>query len=299
MTPLARQETHSVGHLHLDIPDFGRAAAWQAEETGQSILPLQPTDILVVCVRQGNLVVQTDFIPHPIELKGGEAIFLMNPRASWSVQWIPGEGANWYTLTMGVERFHQVLQPGFQTRRLEQAPAASLRELMKLIPVGPALLMGFEQLLYAKLQAPFHAIFAQAKFLEILSLLLDAAFGQPMETCPVAMSPTIEHKLRQVRHHIMDHIDQEPDADHLAITYDLPRQTLREGFRHMYGKTIHQFYADYKLEWAMQKLTAGDCLVKEIAFEVGYQNPSHFITAFKKKFGFTPKQFLKQEVPAG
>ncbi len=27
--------------------------------------------------------------------------------------------------------------------------------------------------------------------------------------------------------------------------------------------------------------------------EVGYVNPSHFIAAFKKKFGFTPKKFLR------
>jgi AraC-like DNA-binding protein len=46
---------------------------------------------------------------------------------------------------------------------------------------------------------------------------------------------------------------------------------------------------------AMQMLTSGELLVKEVAFKIGYQNPSHFISAFKKKYGYTPKQFLKRE----
>jgi AraC-like DNA-binding protein len=46
-------------------------------------------------------------------------------------------------------------------------------------------------------------------------------------------------------------------------------------------------------------LASGELLVKEIAFKIGYQNPSHFISAFKKKYGYTPKQYLKQEMVGG
>jgi len=31
--------------------------------------------------------------------------------------------------------------------------------------------------------------------------------------------------------------------------------------------------------------------VNEVAFDIGYTNPSHFIAAFKKKFGTTPRKY--------
>jgi AraC-like DNA-binding protein len=49
-----------------------------------------------------------------------------------------------------------------------------------------------------------------------------------------------------------------------------------------------------KLDSAMEMLNSGEFLVKEVAFKIGYQNPSHFISAFKKKFGYTPKAVFQE-----
>lgn len=296
MTPLSLPKHPALRHNALEIAGHGHAAVYGASSAGQQATSAQPSDIFIVCARQGDLSVQASFIPHPISLRAGEAIFLANPMSTWKLDWIFSPQAAWYTLIIPADRFHEILRPGFEVERLKKTAGFNFRDLMKRIPVTPTLLMGFEQLLYHKVQPTFGSLFEQAKFLEILSLLLDAAFGQPVETCPVAMSPAITEKLHDVRYHVMTHIDEEPDADHLALAFDLPRATLREGFRYIFGKTIHQFHADYKLEWALQKLSSGESLVKEVAFEIGYQNPSHFIAAFKKKFGFTPKQYLKREV---
>ena len=32
--------------------------------------------------------------------------------------------------------------------------------------------------------------------------------------------------------------------------------------------------------------------VAQVAYQIGYANPSHFIAAFKRKFGVTPKKYL-------
>jgi len=44
----------------------------------------------------------------------------------------------------------------------------------------------------------------------------------------------------------------------------------------------------------LHKLEENQQMVKDISFEIGYENPSHFISAFKKKYGLTPKQYIKQ-----
>lgn len=253
-------------------------------------------ELYLFCVRHGNLALQASFIPHPIELSSGEAIFLAFPRDAWQVKVIGESNAEFYTVRMNVEQLHLLMNPAFNTKSLKEDSRFNLRDLMRLIPVNPALMMCFDQLLHHKLNPPFSVLFEKAKFLEIFSLLMEAAFGQPGNVCPVVMSPSIETKLGKVRKHIMDNVDEIPDLDQLAHQYELPRNTLKEGYKFLYGSSLHQFHADYKMESAMQLLSTGEMLVKEIAFHIGYQNPSHFIAAFKKKYGFTPKQFLKNPV---
>jgi AraC-like DNA-binding protein len=255
----------------------------------------QPMEIYLVCAREGRASIRTSFIPHPIELAGGEAIFLAFPKQPWTARIFSQSDLDFYTLRMEASTLHTLINPSFDQEQLHAAKKVDMRDFTKLIAVSPTLLGCFDQLIHHKLKPPFHLLFEQAKFLEIFSLLMEAASGQHMDACPVMITPAIESKLHQVRRHIINHIDVVPDPDHLAVIYELPRNTLKEGYRYVFGKTIHQYHADHKLESAMQMLNSGELLVKEIAFKIGYQNPSHFIAAFKKKFGYTPKFFLKQQ----
>ena len=255
----------------------------------------KPLDIVLFCLKEGQLSLQASFIPHPIEMNAQEAIFLANPRDNWDVNLIGGTSTQYYIVRMTLSAMHLLINPTFDAQQLESAHRINMRDLMRILPLSPSILMAFDNLLHHRINPPFNVLYEKAKFLEIFSLIMEAAFGQPNEVCPVALSPSIEEKLQQVRRHIVEHPEETPDPDRLALTYELPRNTLREGYRYKFGKTIHQFHADHRLEYAMQMLSTGEMLVKEVAFKIGYQNPSHFIAAFKKKYGYTPKQYLKLE----
>ena len=289
---VARKASESMSEVI--IKDYATVRAIQYPEGGILDIQSEPMQVHHFCLKQGQALIHASFIPHPIQLNGCEAIFLVFPKSEWQVKIVSQPGTEFYTLQMDVSTLHQIIHPQFNHQSLDTAPKLNMRDLMKLIPVNPSLMTCFDQLLHHKLQPPFQAIFEQAKFLEIFSLLMETAFGQRMDACPVMMSPAIESKIHRVRLHIIENIAEVPDPDHLAMIFELPRNTLKEGYRYMYGKTIHQYHADHKLESAMQMLSSGELLVKEIAFKIGYQNPSHFISAFKKKYGFTPKQYLRQ-----
>jgi AraC-like DNA-binding protein len=290
-------EAKKIFHAaEVKIQDQGVVRHYHFHQQQSVDLQAGPMELLLFCVRQGQLALQASFIPHTIEISSGEAIFLAFPRDAWQMKIIGDSSAEFYTIRMEVTQLHLLMNPSFNPKSLKEESRFNLRDLMRLIPVKPALMMCFDQVIHHKLNPPFSALFEKAKFLEIFSLLMEAAFGQPGSVCPVAMSPAIETKLSKVRKHIMENIDEVPDLDQLAHQYELPRNTLKEGYKFLYGSSLHQFRSDYKMESAMQLLSSGEMLVKEIAFHIGYQNPSHFIAAFKKKFGFTPKQFLKQTI---
>lgn len=69
----------------------------------------------------------------------------------------------------------------------------------------------------------------------------------------------------------------------------------------MYRKTIYacqctpqEYIENVRLEIATEKMKSDDVLIKEIAFEVGYNDPKHFSKIFKQKFGIGPLEFKKQ-----
>jgi AraC-like DNA-binding protein len=280
------------------IPGQATITAFKSEGQGSQEYQAGIHDVYMICAQQGSIDLHASFIPHPLTINSSEAIFLAFPRGEWSYKILTRDTADFYVMNMDVSSLHKLINPQFDDKQFAPVENMNMRDLMRLIPVNPSLMICFEQLMYHKLRAPFHLLFEKAKFLEIFSLLLESAFGQPMESCPVILSPVIENKLKQVRRHIIERLDEVPDPDALAVLYELPKNTLREGYRYIYGKTIHQYHSDHKLESAMQMLNQGELLVKEVAFKIGYQNPSHFISAFKKKFGYTPKQYLRREVVA-
>lgn len=52
------------------------------------------------------------------------------------------------------------------------------------------------------------------------------------------------------------------------------------------------YLLDYRLGQPRKLLTVDNCRIKEVAVQVGYTYSSHFIAAYKRKYGITPKQHL-------
>lgn len=247
--------------------------------------------IYIVCCKSGRLGLVTTFIPHPVTLSHGEVIFLAHPTSAWQMTTVLHEDSQYYILRLTLERLHTLISASFQEQ--DENQNISYKDLMKVLPVSPTTVSIFDQLLYNELSPPFHRIYSQAKFLELFSLIMNASFGKKMDECPVIINREVEQKLQKVRRYVIENIQEIPDPDQIAIEMDIPKNTLREGFKYIYGKSLYQFHNDYRMEAALTMLRSGTKLVKEVAYEIGYQNPSHFIAAFKRKFGKTPKQYMK------
>nr|WP_269203853.1 AraC family transcriptional regulator [Pseudodesulfovibrio alkaliphilus] len=62
-----------------------------------------------------------------------------------------------------------------------------------------------------------------------------------------------------------------------------------KAFKALYAISIAQYIQQCKMSYAYSVLVQRQLNVSECTFAVGYSNASHFITAFKKHFGITPK----------
>lgn len=99
-------------------------------------------------------------------------------------------------------------------------------------------------------------------------------------------------KIYEIKEVLMENIASPPTLKELSESTNLSEYKIKEGFKKIYGKSISHFILDTKLEIGKEKLNLKVKQVQEIAFDLGYENPSHFIEAFKKKYGITPKQWM-------
>lgn len=68
---------------------------------------------------------------------------------------------------------------------------------------------------------------------------------------------------------------------------------LKKGFKELYGKTIHEYLKEIRLEKAIEYLKTNRYSIKEVALMVGYTNQSSFSYAISTKYNCSPKEIQK------
>lgn len=79
----------------------------------------------------------------------------------------------------------------------------------------------------------------------------------------------------------------------LAFLCDMSISTFKREFEKQYSESPSKWFQNKRLEYAHSLLNQEQRSSSEIYFEVGYENLSSFIQAYKSKYGVTPKHHQK------
>jgi len=102
-------------------------------------------------------------------------------------------------------------------------------------------------------------------------------------------------KLEAAKAYLTLHFDHPPSAKQLSRIVFLNELKLKQGFKQLYHTSIYAYVISLKMEKA-QMMLAEQHTVQEMAEILGYKSVSHFISTFKKTFGYTPKQGLLDRI---
>jgi len=116
--------------------------------------------------------------------------------------------------------------------------------------------------------------------------------NKDQQSCPFLENEANVEKIKNAKQLVINNMDEPPSLQEIANEVGLSISKLKEGFKHIYGESVFNFLLDYKLEFARKQLLSKKYNVSEISLQVGYSTASHFIAAFKKKYGTTPKQYV-------
>jgi AraC-like DNA-binding protein len=89
--------------------------------------------------------------------------------------------------------------------------------------------------------------------------------------------------------YIQDHIRQPISINQLAFDLNMSEANFCNCFKKVIGITPKEYITHLKLTLAKDLLKNQN--VTEVAYELGYENISHFIALFKDRYGITPKQY--------
>lgn len=94
---------------------------------------------------------------------------------------------------------------------------------------------------------------------------------------------------------IIDYISLHPTEKYssrkLCEMAELGETAFRKLFKRHTGKAPNEYIRDMRLTTAARLLLVSNNQVNDIAYEVGFEDPNHFIRVFKKAFGYTPNQY--------
>lgn len=228
---------------------------------------------------------------YKLKLKEGKYFFFFNPNQEMRFQ-VAAEGEfKWVAVYIPIHELHELFI-GPQTDIPFLQSLSTDKKIYEENEYSLDIAVALKSLFNLSVDANTSKLFVRAKILEVLAL----HFGKreaDVEACPFLRDEDNLLKIKKAKELLLKRMMDPPSIAELAQEVNISEYKLKSGFKEIYGDTIFGYLLQYKLNHAKELLDQGDVKVNEVAYDLGYTNPSHFITAFKKKFGVTPKKYLQ------
>ena len=84
--------------------------------------------------------------------------------------------------------------------------------------------------------------------------------------------------------------------EELAYLSGRSLSSFKRDFQSIYGETPAKWIREKRLSKARQMLQSSRMSVADVAYSLGFENPTHFSRIFKERFGSSPISFFRKEV---
>ena len=91
-------------------------------------------------------------------------------------------------------------------------------------------------------------------------------------------------------------IQNPPSLTELASLAGLSRTYFSRIFKETTGMTLRDYLIQFRLDKAKDLLDDINLEIKQIAYEVGFNDPDHFSRSFKKRTGLSPTEWRLKKI---
>lgn len=164
-------------------------------------------------------------------------------------------------------------------------------------------------------QVHFQSIRDHGEIIELFELILSNANSGSVEGIAICnllaqtvvlktnelVNPKIEKQARawdtykRIHLHLRKNYFRIRTIEELANELNIDTAYLSRVFKRFHNESPYKFLIRLKMGHAASLLLSSRRLVKDIAFELGFENPFHFSRTFKSVYGVSPEKFLQNK----
>ncbi|MCH1384707.1 MAG: AraC family transcriptional regulator [Flavobacteriaceae bacterium] len=228
---------------------------------------------------------------YTLPLADEHVLLLYNPQRSLPMQATIAPGTKMISVLISIQKFHGLFSHEAETIAFLNEDNINKKYYQDQI-ISPAMAVILSQMLQHESDALMGRLYLKAKVYELFSLYFNPEKKSDIAQCPFLADEENVRKIHQAKQIVVEHMSEPPSLQHLADEVGLSLKRLKDGFKQLYGAPVYQFLLDHKMETARKMLSMGTQNVNEVGLKLGYSTSSHFIAAFKKKYGTTPKKYI-------
>ncbi|PHX61857.1 MAG: AraC family transcriptional regulator [Flavobacteriales bacterium] len=228
---------------------------------------------------------------YTLDLNEEKALLLYNPQKELPLHLEIAPKSWIISILISIKKFHTLFSSDS-----EMIPFLSKDNLEKKYyteeSISPSMAIVLNQIFHYNQNSSIKTLYLKGKSYELLSLFFNTNEDPNAEHCPFLSDEENVLKIKKAKEIIIKNMAEPPSLQALSDEVGISLKKLKAGFKEIYGETVFNFLFDYKMEFARKLLDTGSYNVNEVGSKIGYSTSSHFIAAFKKKFGTTPKKYL-------
>ena len=226
-----------------------------------------------------------------LKLDEGKFLTLYNPEKPLTIDASAAKNSKVISVLIPIVEFHKLFSssssdiPFFENKSLNQKHYSENL-------ISNSILIVLNQIIKNDMDNSTRSLLYKAKIYELFSLIFKKTKEIDLDQCPFLNNDENLKKIAKAKDVILKDIKNPPSLIELSKTIDLSLKNLKKGFKEIYGKPVYKYLFDFKMERAKQLLSNGNLNVNEVSYDLGYSSSSHFIAAFKKKYGITPRTYI-------
>jgi AraC-like DNA-binding protein len=157
----------------------------------------------------------------------------------------------------------------------------------------PVMQIALQQILNCPYQGMMKKMYLESKVLELMVLLVEEdVSARQGKSDTFSLKPDDVDRIHHAKEILLRDLENPPSLMELSRQVGLNDCTLKRGFRLVFDTTVFGYLHHHRLEQARKLLVSGEINISQAARRVGFSSRSYFATAFRKKFGINPKEFL-------
>ena len=241
-------------------------------------------------VSEGQAIFSFNNGAYKMSVNKGKYVVLYNPIKNLPLNAVISPKSNVLSVLISIKKFHKLFSEDSNNIQFLKDENANQKYYYENKISNPIFLV-LNELKRFDINSSTKNLFLKAKIYELFSHLYNRNRDLNIEQCPFLTNEENFKKIKKAKDIIIENMTNPPSLVELSEEINLSLKKLKEGFKKIYGKPVYQFLIEYKMELAKKLLSDNNYNVNEVSLKLGYSTASHFITAFKNKYGLTPKNF--------